>query len=116
MRVHRGIPAFARVTVCLLAGEENIEVRDGALRDKAPREWLDAARSGAQRALAEHRACDGRSQRVLLHSIEGAEVDTTAATVEVASFAAVWKALGGDETRLVFQFDGDWTVRVDGES
>ena len=77
-----------------------------------PDEWLRSAVIGAEAAVASYENIRRGSPGIIVTTVMGTEVDTTANAVEIAAFCATWKALGGDENRLKFQFDNDWMVQV----
>jgi hypothetical protein len=112
LRVKNGRTYFARVAVASAAGSQDVRLSPeaGKQNPRAPEAWLQAARLGAERALRAHTDLGGQTIGLVVSSVSGTEVDTSANTVEVAAFCAAWKALGRGESKICFEFDGDWSV------
>jgi len=116
LQVRGGRTYFARVFVrigsIITNGSVTIFGEAGAKNPHTPDEWLRSAVIGAEAAVASYENIRRGSPGIIVTTVMGTEVDTTANAVEIAAFCATWKALGGDENRLKFQFDNDWMVQV----
>jgi hypothetical protein len=116
LKVWNGRTYFARVFVRIDSATTNGDVRiasdAGEKNPHIPSEWLRSATVGAKAAVASYEKVHHGSPGVVVTTVMGTEVDTNTNSVEVAAFCATWKALGGDENLLKFQFDNDWTVQA----
>lgn len=116
LKVRDGRTYFARVFVRIdpTAANGSVTIAGGAgtKNPHTPDEWLRSATVGAKAAVASYEKVYHESRGVIVTTVMGTDVDTSANVVEVAAFCATWKSLGGDENRLKFQFDNDWRVEA----
>ena len=116
LKVKDGRTYFARVFVradsTTTNGNVTIAADAGAGNPHTPNEWLHSAVAGAKAAIASYDKLHRGAPAITIMTVMGTEVDTTPNSVEVAAFCAAWKALGGDEDRLKFEFDNEWRVQV----
>lgn len=117
LKVREGRTYFARVFVRLDStapnGDVTIAGDAGAKNPHTPSEWLQSAKVGAKAAVALYHKTHHGLPSVVVTKVMGTDVDTTTNSIEIAAFCATWKALGGDENRLKFQFDNDWRVHAE---
>ncbi len=116
LKVRDGCTYFARVFVKIdttaTSGEITIAGDAGEGNPHTSSDWLHSAAVGAQAAVASYHKADHELPAVIVARVMGTEVDTNSNSIEMAAFCATWKALGGDENRLEFQFDQDWRIQA----
>ena len=112
LQVRDGKTYFARVTLLPNPQIEGIKIvgKAGAQIPNSNVDWLEAARSGAEKALQAHIETGGSNVGLEVVNVLGTEVDTTKDSLEVAAFCAAWKALGHDESALKIEFNGHWVI------
>ena len=76
------------------------------------RTYSNAVAGGVAAAMKHHMTRGGAPSSFIVTEFTELIVDTKEDAVCCAATVAAWKALGHDESEIVFEFDGHWKAKV----
>jgi len=110
LRVHQGLPRFAKIT----AASEPADDWCIFLEPEIDELWIDAVESGLRAAMAEQERLGARRFSITASSLVWSPVDTTEDAVRCAATVAAWMSFGNDAALVCVRMDGPfWTVSFD---